>query len=324
MQLRNTLVMLTALSALSLVMTACDTGETSGATCTQDGDCTGTPAQICHPTAKICVQTCTAGADCPSTAKTCAAISASDSRQVCQCSTDALCNSGGSTDLVCSNLDKVCEAKCTTDAACGTGRTCDTATGQCKAGATCSPACGTGQTCDPTTNTCVNNNPGGTCSGDGQSTCKYGTEFCSTSTCTAIPAPSCQNYTNFSNKSSLGTTGTIIYSARVVSAASDTYCSNSNPSLPKRVKIALSAYSSTPFPATKAELNGFFYVVVDGTASDATQSVSTSTGNYTVSGAHQENAEIVYSLCRAADSTTTSTGFYFVNGNFFCFQANYL
>lgn len=319
MQLRNTVVMLTALSALSLVMTGCPTDEGGSATCTADTDCTGT--EICHPTAKICVQTCTAGADCPSTAKTCAAISAADSRMVCQCSTDALCNTDGTTDLVCSNLDKVCESKCTTDPDCGTGRTCDTATGQCKAGSTgtCSPACGTGQTCDPQTNTCVNNNPGGTCSGDGQATCKYGTEFCSSSTCTALPTPTCDNYTAFSNKSELGTTGVIIYSARVASAATDTaFCGNTDT---KRVKIAVSAYSSTPFPATKAELSGFFYVLVDGVKKDAISAVSSSSGNYTASGT---NAEIVVSLCRPPSSTTTSTGFYFTNGNFFCFQANYL
>ncbi|MFL5345155.1 MAG: hypothetical protein ACJ8AT_10185 [Hyalangium sp.] len=324
MQLRKTVVLLTALSALSVVMTACDSGDTGSTACTTDSDCTGT-TDVCHPTAKICVQSCTAASDCPDTAKTCAAFTGA-SKNICQCSTDQLCNGVGSTstDLVCSSVDKVCEEKCTSDAACGTGRTCDTATGQCKAGSTgtCSPACGTGQTCDPQTNTCVNNNPGGTCSGEGQATCKYGTEFCSSSTCTALPAPSCQNYTNFPNKSSLGTTGTIIYSATVQSSATDTaYCGTANP---KRVKIALSAYSSTPFPATKDELNGFFYVVVEGTQDSATKSVSTSSGNYVVSGNNRENASIVYSLCRPADSTTTSTGFYFINGNFFCFQASYL
>jgi len=196
------------------------------------------------------------------------------------------------------------------------------ATGQCKASGpkTCTPACTGNQVCDTNTGTCVNN--GAACTGEGQSTCVYGTQFCSTNSCQALPAPSCQNYTNFANKSQLGTTGTIIYSATVQSATTDTaYCGSTNP---KRVKIALSAYSSTPFPQTKAELNGFFYVVVEGTTTDATQSVSTSTGNYTVSGTNRERAEIVYSLCRPADSTTTSTGFYFVNGNFFCFQASYL
>jgi len=298
MQLRKTVMMLTALSALSVVMTGCPGDEEGSLTCTVDGDCI--EGEICHPGSKVCVKTCTAAVDCPSSAKTCAAISTSDSRQVCQCSTDPLCNSEGTTDLVCSTLDKVCTPKCTTDASCGTGRTCDTATGQCKAGS----------------------NTGDTCSGEGQSTCTYGTQFCSSNKCAALPAPSCQNYTNFASKSELGTTGVIIYSARVASAATDTtYCGTSNP---KRVKIAVSAYSNTPFPQTKDELNGFFYVVVDGSKLSGPASVSTSAGNYTVSGTNRERAEIVYSICRPADSTTTSTGFYFTSGNFFCFQADYL
>jgi hypothetical protein len=321
MQLRKTLVMLTALSALSLVMTGCPSDETSSLTCSADTDCI--ESEICHPTAKVCVKTCTAGADCPSSAKTCAALSTTDSRLVCQCATDTLCNSDGATDLVCSNLDKVCAPKCTSDAACGTGRTCDTATGQCKAGSTggtCSPACGAGQVCDTSTRTCVNN--GAACTGEGQSTCVYGSQFCSSSACTALPAPTCQNYTNLSNKSVLGTTGVITYSARVASAATDTaFCGTTDT---KRVKIAVSAYSSTPFPATKDDLSGFFFVLVDGMPKSGTAAVSSSAGNYTVSGTNRERAEIVVSFCRPPDSTTLSTGFYFTSGNFLCFQATYL
>jgi hypothetical protein len=298
MQLRKTVMMLTALSALSLVMTGCPGDEEGSTTCSIDGDCID--GEICHPTSKVCVATCTAAVDCPSSAKTCAALSTTDSRMVCQCSTDALCNSEGLTDQVCSTLDKVCTSKCTTDSACGTGRTCDTATGQCKAGG----------------------NTGDACTGEGQSTCSYGTQFCSSSKCAALPAPTCDNYTAFAEKSALGTTGTIIYSARVESATTDTsYCGSTNT---KRVKIAVSAYSSTPFPQNKDDLNGFFYVLVDGSKLSGPASVSSSTGNYTVSGTNRERAEIVYSLCRPPSSTTTSTGFYFTSGNFFCFQANYL
>lgn len=323
MQLRKTLMMLTALSALSVVMTGCPTDEEDSVTCSLDADCL--EGEICHPTSKVCVQTCETPSTCPDSAKAeCTAVSATVPTKVCKCTLSTLCANELGADFVCSDLDKVCTPKCTSDASCGTGRTCDTATGQCKAGGggpkTCSPACGAGQVCDTNTGTCVNN--GATCSGEGQSTCVYGSQFCSSSKCEALPAPTCQNYTNFQDKSSLGTTGPIIYSAKVQSATTDTgYCGNS---LPKRVKIALSAYSSTPFPQTKAELNGFFYVIVEGTAEDATKSVSTSSGNYTVSGANRERAEIVYSLCRPADSNTTSTGFYFVNGNFLCFQADYL
>ncbi|WP_224368445.1 hypothetical protein [Hyalangium versicolor] len=322
MQLRNTVMMLTALSALSVVMTACGDDTTTSTSCSSDADCSGTE-DVCHPTGKFCVQSCTAAADCPATEKTCAPFTGA-SKNICQCSTDQLCNGVGSTstDLVCSTVDKVCVERCTSDASCGTGRTCNTGTGQCSASGpkACTPACTGNQVCDTSTGTCVNN--GATCSGEGQSTCAYGSQYCGSGTCQALPAPTCQNYTNFTNKSSLGTTGTIIYKATVDSSTTDTaYCGSTNP---KRVKIALSAYSSTPFPQTKQELSGFFYVVVEGTQDDAVKSVSTSAGNYTVSGTNRERAEIVYSLCRPANSTTTSTGFYFVNGNFLCFQADYL
>jgi hypothetical protein len=318
MQLRKTVMMLTALSALSVVMTGCPGEEEGALTCSLDADCI--EGEICHPSAKVCVQTCTAGADCPDSAKTCDPISTTDSRKVCQCKTDQLC-AGEGTDLVCSTLDKVCTSKCTSDSSCGTGRSCDVATGQCKVSGpkTCTPACTGNQVCDTNTGTCVNN--GASCSGEGQSTCIYGTQFCSSSTCQAIPAPTCDNYTAFQGKSSLGTTGTIIYTATVQSAAIDTaFCGNTNT---KRVKVAISAYSSTAFPTNKDDLNGFFYVRVNGTTIDGAPTVSSSSGNYTVSGTNRERAQIVSSLCVDPSSTTTSTGYYFTNGNFFCFQANY-
>ncbi len=303
MQLRKTMWMLTALSAMSLVMTGCpeDGGETSLA-CTSTTDCLET--EICHPTAKICVTTCEAGADCPDSAKTCAPVDPNDatSTKVCQCSLDNLCNTDRETaDLVCSNLDKVCVPRCESDPDCGAGRTCNTGTGQCEESGT---------------------NPGDSCTGEGQGTCTYGQQYCNSNTCTALPAPTCTNYDNFPNKSVLGTTGTIIYSARVVGAAIDNnFCGSG--ATPKRLRVAVSAYSSTPFPQTKDDLNGFFYVRVNGTTTDGAAAVSSSQGNYTVSGTNRERAEIIVSLCVASDSTTTSTGFYFTSGNFYCYQANY-
>ncbi len=133
-------------------------------TCATDRDCV--LSEICHPTAKVCVQTCVGSADCPSSAKTCTALSTTDTRKVCQCATDALCNAeGGTTQLVCSNLDDVCTPKCTKDADCSLGRTCDTATGQCeeKAGSlTCTldADCIEGEICHPTAKVCVH-----TCTG---------------------------------------------------------------------------------------------------------------------------------------------------------------
>ncbi|RJS19336.1 hypothetical protein DRW03_23615 [Corallococcus sp. H22C18031201] len=295
MQLRKMMVLFAALGAVGLAVSGCGDDTNTSTTCTANSDCAGT--EICHPTAKVCVATCTGASDCPDTAKNCAALTvtgADPSVKVCQCQTDALCNKDGS--QVCSNLDKVCANKCTADADCGSGRTCDTASGQCKAGSTA----------------------GDTCSGEGQATCTYGS-FCSSSKCAAVPAPTCDNFQNFSNKSDLGTTGPIIFKAATTSATTDTsFCSAS---APKRVKITISAYSNTPFPQTAAELNGLFYVLVNG--SKQAPSISSSSGNYTVTGANRERADIVANLCVSATSTTTSLGYYFTGGNFFCFQSAY-
>ncbi|ADO73411.1 hypothetical protein [Stigmatella aurantiaca] len=279
MQLRKTMWMLTALSAMSVMMVACG-GDEEIASCTSDAQCSDN--EVCQTAAGVCVQTCEQASDCPDSAKNCEALSSSDTRKVCKCTV-------------------------------GTRF--------------CADAYGEGFTCSATTRVCTdkddtnpNPDPGGSCTGTGQSTCAYG-QFCSASKCTAVPAPTCENYQNFSGKSQLGTTGTIIYSARVESSANDsTFCGAANP---QRVKVALSAYSSTPFPDNKDQLNGFFYVIVNGTASSGAATVSSSAGNYTVTGANRENAQIIVNLCRPSGSTTTSTGFYFTSGNFYCYQANH-
>ena len=317
MQLRNTVVLLTALSALGLMMTACDSSETGSSTCTADADCTGT--EICHPTAKICVQTCTAGADCPSTAKTCAAISASDTRMVCQCSTDALCNTDGSTDLVCSNLDKVCEAKCTTDAACGTGRTCDTATGQCKAGSTgtCSPACGTGQTCDPTTNTCVSS--GAACTGTSQSTCAYG-QFCgSTSKCADAPvAPTtCSNFaTNRPDWSASTSSGPVIYSVTKLSYQTNSaYCTSGDAYI-----VSVKAYrTDADWPSTRAGLSGFFYVTTNTTRHNVIdEGLLVPNTGYNRNTSNFRDAEFQTYLCPGSNVSSIQVGYFFTGGNPVC------
>ncbi|WP_211276545.1 hypothetical protein [Archangium gephyra] len=275
-----------------------DGGVDRNLSCTDDSNCLA--AELCHPTSKVCVRTCASAADCPDSAKTCDALSGFDTRLVCKCSTDTLCNiDRGTSDLVCSNPDKVCTPKCTKDTDCASGLICETATGQCQRwGGTGAP-----------------------CSGEGQSTCDYGTHFCSTGQCTPLPAPICDNYLNFTNKGDLGTTGPILYNARLVSAVTDTsYCGTTT--TPKRVKIALSAYSSRPFPMTAGEVNGFFYVRVNGTVLSAS-TLMMSSGNYIVSGTNRERAELTVSLCHPSSATSVSTGFYFTQGNFLCHQANF-
>ncbi|WP_395839115.1 hypothetical protein [Archangium violaceum] len=267
--------------------------------CQQDTDCL--TLELCHPTAKVCVQTCESSIDCPDAAKRCDLLSATDTRRVCKCSTTELCNIDRDTpDLLCSSEYSVCMPKCTADTDCPTGQRCDATTRQCKPEAS--------------------NDTGKPCTGEGQSTCAYGTHFCSSAQCTPLPAPTCENYEKFTGKGGLGTTGRILYNARVVSAATDTAACGSTTF--KRVKIALSAYSNVSFPSTKEELSGLFLVKVDGTVWNGSMQVLSSS-DYVVSGTSRERAEITVSLCTNPSSTTLSTGFYFTNGNFLCFQANY-
>ncbi|WP_207057193.1 hypothetical protein [Corallococcus macrosporus] len=267
-----------------------DTGR-----CTQDTDCLA--LEFCHPTAKVCVQTCTTGADCPDTAKQCDALSSTDSRRICKCATDALCNvEDGSSNRVCSIQDSVCTPRCTEDAQCGEWQRCDTASGHCKA----------------------RGDTGAPCTEEGQSNCDYGTHYCSSNVCTALWEPTCPNYTNFPNKDWLGTTGPILYGFRLLSVTTDTaICGSASPN---RWDIALSAYSSTPFPALKSQLSGFFRVLVDGSTRDGLSHLLPG-NSYTVSGENRERAELVVGVCLPTTGTALSGGFYFTNGNFFCFQA---
>ncbi|RKG67825.1 hypothetical protein D7V80_14635 [Corallococcus sp. CA054B] len=294
MQLRKMMVMLAALSSMSLALTACGDDATTVDSCTSDTDCS---SGFCNTTAGVCMETCESAADCPDSEKECAVLAGSSKTQkVCQCKTDELCKTDDSSTLVCGTVSKRCEepgsgpAACTKDADCGAGNTCNTTTGECSPAAT-------------------------TCTGEGKATCSYG-NACYSGTCSAPPTPTCENYQNFGNKAALGTTGPIIFKVATTSAANDTnFCPASEP---KRVKITISAYSDTAWPATSAELSGFFYVLVNGTP--RAPSISSSTGNYTVSG---NRADIVANLCVASTSSTVSLGYYFTGGNFACHQANY-
>ncbi|MBN8227291.1 hypothetical protein JYK02_07175 [Corallococcus macrosporus] len=294
MQLRKMMVMLAALSSMSLALTACGDDATTAETCTSDTDCS---SGFCNTAAGVCMDTCESGSDCPDTEKNCAPLAGSaNTAKVCQCQTNQLCNEDDSTSLVCGTVSKRCEepgstpAGCTKDADCAAGNTCNTTTGQCSPAAT-------------------------TCTGEGKATCAYGSA-CYSGTCSAPPAPTCENYQNFSNKAALGTTGPIIFKVATGTATTDTaFCGNTST---KRVKITVSAYSDTAWPATSAGLNGFLYVLVNG--STQSPSISSSAGNYTVSG---NRADIVVNICVLPSSNTTSLGYYFTGGNFACHQANY-
>lgn len=278
MQIRKMTLMLAALGAMSMALTGCGGGR--DLTCSADTDCA--EAEICHPQAGVCVQTCSTSADCPESAKTCDALSSTNTTKICRCSTNELCQRD-------TRVDDASTLSCST------------------AYSVCVPSGTTGPGPTPTT-----------CSGEGQSTCSYG-QFCSSGACTAVTAPTCQNYERFDERGELGTTGPIIFKA-TETAAVEAYCSSS---APKRVKVTISAYSSTPFPQSKDDLNGLFWVDVDGDKHSGAAVVAAGGSNYVVSGTNRERADIILSFCVAESSRTLSLGVYFTGGNFFCHQATY-
>ncbi|WP_224246224.1 hypothetical protein [Hyalangium gracile] len=317
MQLRKTMMMLTALSALSVVMTGCPGDEESSITCSIDGDCLD--GEICHPTAKVCAQTCDAAGECPDSAKSeCTAVSATDSRKICKCTLSTLCSNEYGADVICSDLDKVCAPKCTTDASCGTGRTCDTATGQCKAGGntgtTCTyGSCAAGEVCNATTDKCE---AAATCSGDAQSSCTYG-QFCSGGKCADAPKPTCGNLEGKPAASfdpgATTSTGNIIYSVEKVSFAADPAgCPGATNPIKVVPRVSFYVKSGT-VPADQSSFQGFFYVRTD---KGEVPLGSGNLFNYT-KAADQKSASVSVFLC-IPDVQNVTMGFYFTNGNGYC------
>ncbi|WP_254627373.1 hypothetical protein [Myxococcus sp. CA040A] len=304
MQLRKMMLVLTALGAMSGLMAGCGDDDTGGQGCTSNDDCAGT--EICHPSAGVCVTTCESGSDCPDTAKTCAPLGGTSTQantRICQCSTDVLCNGGTdseSTDLVCSDLDTVCVPKCDSNDDCGTGRVCDTASGQCEE--------------DDTT--------GGTCTGTGQSSCQYG-QFCSSGTCTEVPAPTCANFTPAQGGKqpvwTISDTGPIIYDITRTSWGTDSFCATGLTTVKARVRAYQPATGTATFPAQVSGLPGLFYVRVNGSQLDGIQTIRPS--EYSTSNGGK-NADFTMNFCVDSASTTLSIGLYFTDGNEICAQLN--
>jgi hypothetical protein len=270
----------------------CGAGGGSDVPCSTDTDCETN--QLCHPTLDICVATCTQGSDCPDEMKTCASLNGSG--LFCQCANnDALCNTAVEGNI-CSTGDKVCRPKCTGDSDCSSGRTCNTTTGQCSAG-------------------------GGSCSSsDTQpSTCSNG-YYCSSATCTAVPAPTCDNFTASAHAATwtAASAGPVIYDISKVSFANDAgFCGGGSP---VRVKVHVKAYAkgSTLLPASESSLPGMLhYVQTNGTEGSLTSSVQ----NYTVNSGNTQG-EFDLNFCRPSGSTTFSLGLHFVNGNEYCAQVS--
>ncbi|MFY1824953.1 hypothetical protein ACN47A_03505 [Myxococcus fulvus] len=306
MQLRKMMLVLTALGAMSGLMAGCGDDDPSGTTCSGNDDCAEN--EICHPDASVCVLTCTTGNDCPSSAKNCLALGGSSSQSatlICKCSTDELCNGGSdgtSSDLVCSTEDRVCVPACDSDDDCGSGRVCNTAAGQCVEDDT-----------GPTT-----------CSGTGQSTCLYG-QFCSSGTCTEVPAPTCANFTPSQGGKqpvwTISSSGPIIYDIARVSWGQDSFCPTGN-TVKARVRAYQPANSNATFPSSKDDLPGLFYVRVNGSTLAGESLIRPS--EYTTSNGGK-TAEFTMNFCPDSSSSTVSTlsiGLYFTNGNEICAQLN--
>ncbi len=307
MQLRKMMLVLTALGAMSGFMVGCGDDDNGSATCTTNDDCAG--SEICHPTAGVCVTTCTASTDCPESAKTCAPLGGSGpnaTTSICQCSTDALCNGGSdatSTDQVCSDLDNVCVTKCSSDSDCSTGRVCDTASGQCEEEET-----------GPTS-----------CTGTGKSVCSYG-EHCVSSACAAAPlAPTtCQNFpaNDRPSWSAASSNGPVIYEVAGINyQVNSSFCAAS---APDAFIVRVRAYrTDADWPATRSGLSGFFYVTTQTTEFDVVGSglLVPNTG-YNRNTSNPRDAEFQVYLCRPTGSQQIQVGFYFTGGNPVCQDVN--
>jgi hypothetical protein len=306
MQIRKMTLMLAALGALSMTLTACGDGGRESLTCTDNTGCLEN--EICHPTAGVCVQTCTTTADCPDSAKNCAAIGGTNTQLICKCSTPELCQRdervADASTLTCLSGASVCAptgttAGCTTNADCTGGQVCDTASGTCKA---------------PTT--------GATCQGTSKSTCNYG-EFCSSGACAAAPvAPAtCENFSKSRPEWSASTSnGPVIYNVSLVRyETASSNCDQSGGQADAFI-VRVNAYrTDADWPATRAGLAGFFYVTTGGAETDIVNKglLIPNTG-YNRNTSNLKDAEFNVALCRGPGSTTIQPGFYFTGGNPVC------
>lgn len=287
MQLRKMTLMLAALGAMSMMVTACgDGGRTSAdLACTADTDCSG-EGEICHPTAGVCVQTCTANTDCPDSAKRCETVGGANTQKVCKCDTTALCQSD----------ERVSDPE---NLACSSG------------------------VCAPT----GTNGPGPTtCSGSGQGACSYG-QYCNNSTCTAAPVAeaTCENFSqNRPQWSAATSNGPVIYNvSRVSYQAKYQFCDQAG-GAPDAFIVRVNAYrTDTNWPDTRAGLSGFFYVTTGSNQLDVVNNSLLVPGSgYNRNTSNPKDAEFNVYLCRPSNSQTIQVGFYFTGGNPVCAQIN--
>lgn len=284
MQLRKMTLMLAALGAMSMMMTACDGGRTSAdLACTADTDCTG-EGEICHPTAGVCVQTCSTNADCPDSAKRCEAVGGANIQKVCKCDTTALCQS----DARVSDPENL---------ACSSG--------------VCAPTGTTGP--GPTT-----------CSGSSQSTCSYGQYCNnSTCTAAPVAEATCENFSkNRPQWSATTSNGPVIYTLeRAGFQANSKYCQSS---APNAFLVRVRAYRpDSDWPTTRGGVSGFFYLTTAGEDYDVVnEGLLVPDTGYNRNPNNLRDAEFNVYLCRPSTSQTIQVGFYFTGGNPVCAQIN--
>ncbi len=326
---------LSAAIATALFAAGCgESGNDGGTGCTTDAQCATT--QTCHPLLKTCVTSCTSGTDCPSSAKTCATMTGlpggndAGVKAFCQCSTDQLCNGGGSGNLVCQDgASKTCENKCTATGGCPSGYTCNTTTGKCGSGGTDGGAdggtpctdlgqCTYPQVCSFTTNPsyCV---AGAACNTTNAQpdTCGYAGYCTGAANCAQVDKPTCANFTPPGGKTPVfnprTSTGPIIY--YVIDEAVDdaAFCTVGS----RAFTLTIQAYTpGADWPAQHTAVQGFKYVRTDGTEIDATTIMRPS--GYTRSA---KAATFKLTLCSTTATANLSAGFYFTNGNEYCATA---
>ncbi|XXF77310.1 hypothetical protein P2318_30305 [Myxococcaceae bacterium GXIMD 01537] len=331
-------VLLMGLSAATI--TACGDDETEGAGCDADSDCLSN--ELCHPQANVCVKTCSSSNDCTSEAKNCEALSAADSRQICKCTTDELCQGGNiGSSALCSDAFRICVTRCSDDTGCPTGQTCDTTSGECRGGGgtepVCSPACTGNQVCDDrngaTSPQCVDR-----CTFDGclstencnlttgrceiaaecnpanaqPDTCAYG-QFCTaTELCDFVPKATCVNFTSGGRSPTFNpatSTGPIIFFTQKDTFANDAFCGGGT-----HVAIRVQAYrTSGTFSSTEATfVQELRYVRTDGSEGN----ISTAITGLSVSP-DGKSATFTVNFCPGNINQFTA-GLLFVNGNETC------
>lgn len=344
-------------AATTFVFAACgDTMMMQPTTCSSDTQCAASEA--CHPVLRRCVTACTAGTDCPDSAKTCATFgglaAGNDAgvRAFCQCATDQLCDRG-TAGQVCQPATKICAAKCTSSAGCPSGSTCDTATGKCGAATSggdggtdggtmmvadagpCSfGSCTSPQICNPSTSAC-GAAPACAAANPQPDTCAYGLT-CSGAACAEAPRTGvgCANFATVTTPTLWNPVGLTAMAGPVtVSVANraddNAFCTNSVAfSGSHEMYAAPLSLGGTNFPAAGVMLPAGLvnYVRSDGQICDVQRGCANGgqifrPSGYMVSNGNK-NLTLNFTLCAMTGTTALRAGFYCENGNAVCADMN--